>query len=112
MKKLIFEYKTIEYIIEIGKNKKDNFDIIDASCISDIWFHVVGISSCHVLLKTNENISNIPRQVIKRCAYLCKINSKAKNLSKCDVSYTTMDNVIKTKNIGEVEVNNYKIISV
>ena len=79
--------KNNEYIIKIGQNRRDNFDIIDAACSNDIWFHVEGMSSCHVILKTEQKMSGIPLQVIKRCAYLCKINSKAKTQSKCNISY-------------------------
>jgi predicted ribosome quality control (RQC) complex YloA/Tae2 family protein len=112
MKEEIFHHNSVEYIILIGQNKNDNFDIIDNANSTDIWFHVEGIPSCHVILKTYDRISSIPRQVIKRCAYLCKINSKAKILNKCDISYTTIDNVTKTNIIGQVQVTKHKTISV
>jgi predicted ribosome quality control (RQC) complex YloA/Tae2 family protein len=95
MKTELFEHNSIKYTIQIGQNKYDNFDIIDESTSKDIWFHVSNIPSCHVILKTNEKNSGIPHQVIKRCAYLCKINSNAKTQSKCIVSYTTIVNVKK-----------------
>lgn len=112
MKEVIFEYKSTEYIIQIGKNKNDNFDIIDQAKSTDIWFHIEQMASCHVILKTHEKMRDIPHQVIKRCAYLCKINSKAKTLKSCNISYTTIDNVIKTDIIGEVNIKNYKTVSV
>ena len=112
MKQDIFVYKSIEYMIEIGQNKQDNFDIIDSANPTDIWFHVEGMSSCHVILKTDEKIRDIPHQVLKRCAYLCKINSKAKTMNKCNISYTTINNVTKTDIIGQVEIINYKTISI
>lgn len=112
MKQEIFEYKSVEYIIRIGQNRQDNFDIIDGADLSDIWFHVEGIPSCHVILKTEQKMNNIPLQVIKRCAYLCKINSKAKTEPKCSVSYTTINNITKTDIIGQVNVTNYKTVRV
>jgi predicted ribosome quality control (RQC) complex YloA/Tae2 family protein len=112
MKQEIFEYKSVEYVIEIGQNKRDNFDIIDSSCGTDIWFHVEGMPSCHVILKTYEKMSYIPHQVIKRCAYLCKINSKAKTQPKCDISYTTINNITKTDILGQVHIKNYKTVCV
>lgn len=112
MKKEVFEHNSIEYIIEIGQNKQDNFDIIDSACLTDIWFHVEDMPSCHVILKTDGKMSDIPKQVIKRCAYLCKINSKAKTQSKCNISYTTIDNVTKTEIIGQVHVKKCKTVSV
>ena len=112
MKTEIFNHKSVEYIIHIGQNKVDNFAIIDESICTDIWFHVSNMPSCHVILKTTEKMSNIPHQVIKRCAYLCKINSKAKTQSKCTISYTTINNVTKTDIVGQVEVKNCKSVSV
>lgn len=112
MKQEIFEHKGVEYIIEIGQNKQDNFDIIDLASPTDIWFHVEGMASCHVILKTDKKVRDTPHQVLKRCAYLCKINSKAKILPKCDISYTTIDNITKTNIIGQVEIKKYKTISI
>jgi predicted ribosome quality control (RQC) complex YloA/Tae2 family protein len=106
----ILECDGLEYVIWIGKNEEDNFEIIDNSRKKDVWFHVVGMPSCHVILKTEENVRDIPRKVLKRCGYLCKINSKGKSLSKCDIVYTTIDNVKKTNIIGKVEISNGKII--
>lgn len=112
MKQELFEYNSVSYIIEIGENKYDNFDIIDNAIDTDIWFHVESIPSSHVLLKTTEKMSSIPRQALKQCAYLCKINSKAKTMKKCVVSYTTMNNVKKTNIIGQVSTANLKTICV
>jgi len=112
MKQEIFEHKSLEYIIQIGQNKQDNFDIIDLSNPTDIWFHVEHMASCHVILKTDKKMRDIPHQVLKRCAYLCKINSKARTLNKCDISYTTINNVTKTDTIGQVLVTNCKTISI
>jgi predicted ribosome quality control (RQC) complex YloA/Tae2 family protein len=112
MKTEIFQHKMVEYTIYIGQNKQDNFDIIDAASSSDVWFHVSDFPSCHVILKNDEKISSIPHQVIKRCAYLCKIHSKAKTQSKCYISYTTIDNIKKTEIVGKVQVKNYKTVSV
>ena len=112
MKEEIFEHKSREYNIWIGENKCDNFDIIDQSSITDIWFHVEDIPSCHVILKTSEKMRDVPNQVIKKCAYLCKINSKAKRLKICNIIYTTIDNITKTNVVGQVEVKKYKLITV
>ena len=46
------------------------------------------------------------------CAYLCKINSKAKTQKKSTVIYTTMNNVIKTDIPGQVTVTNVKSVCV
>jgi predicted ribosome quality control (RQC) complex YloA/Tae2 family protein len=112
MKKELFTYESNEYVIIIGKNKVDNFKIIDDAIHTDIWFHVSEMPSCHIILKNDKKISEIPRQVIKHCAYLCKINSKAKTLPTCDIVYTQISEVIKTDIIGQVLLKKSKKICV
>jgi predicted ribosome quality control (RQC) complex YloA/Tae2 family protein len=112
MKTDIFNYNNTTYTIIIGKNKNENWSIIDDACENDLWFHILDMPSCHVILKTYEKINLVPRQVIKRCAYLCKINSSAKTMSKCDVIYTPVSNVKKTSIVGQVTVTQSKMVSV
>ena len=110
MKQELFEFQSINYTILIGQNKQDNFDIIDISLDNYLWFHVEDEPSCHVILKSEENISKVPIQVLKRCAYLCKINSKAKTKNNCNIIYTSIKNVKKTNIIGQVVASNCKSI--
>lgn len=112
MKEEIFEYKLDEYIIKIGKNKEENNQLIDESEETDIWFHVENEPSCHVILKNSDKVREIPKQVIKRCAYLCKINSKAKTESSTVIMYTEVKNIEKTRRMGEVKVLIYKRVIV
>lgn len=112
MKQELFEFNSIQYMINIGQDKYDNFNLIDISESTDIWFHVTDQPSCHVILKTELKINKIPKQVIKKCAYLCKINSKAKKLKTCSVTYTSIDNITKTDIIGQVITKNCKIVNV
>jgi hypothetical protein len=63
-------------------------------------------------LKTEEKMKEIPRQVIKRCAYKCKINSNAKTQKRASIIYTKMSNVMQTEHIGEVAVSEYKRVLV
>jgi len=106
MKIEIFTHESKEYTISIGKNKEENWQLIDASQPNDIWFHVDDQPSCHVILKNSENVKlkDIPRQVLKRAAYLCKTNSAAKTQSKCDVIYTLISQITKTSVVGQVNV--------
>lgn len=97
--------------IVIGQNKYENNKIVNDADEKDLWFHVEDMSSCHVILKT-AGLKKIPRQVIKRCAYLCKINSNAKTLNKCNILYTFISNVKQTEHIGEVIAEQYKIAKV
>jgi predicted ribosome quality control (RQC) complex YloA/Tae2 family protein len=112
MKTDFFNYNNTTYTIIIGKNKNENWSIIDDASGTDLWFHISEIPSCHVILKTDEKINIVPRQVIKRCAYLCKINSSAKTMTKCDVIYAAITNVKKTDIVGQVTVTQSKTVSV
>jgi predicted ribosome quality control (RQC) complex YloA/Tae2 family protein len=112
MKTETFNYNNTTYTIIIGKNKNENWAIIDDASVSDLWFHISEMPSCHVILKNNENLRVVPRQVIKHCAYLCKINSSAKTMSKCDVIYTPVCNVKKTSIVGQVTITQSKMVSV
>lgn len=106
MKIEIFTHGSKEYTISIGKNKEENWQLIDASEPNDIWFHVDNQPSCHVILKNTENVKlrDIPKQVLKRAAYLCKTNSAAKTQSKCDVIYAAISQITKTTVVGQVTV--------
>ena len=110
-----FTFDNIIYTINIGQNKAENWELIDASEGTDIWFHIEDISSCHVVLKNINSIKlhDIPKQVIKRCAYLCKINSslKVRQMAKCNVIYTPILEVAKTHIVGQVSVTKHKTIS-
>ena len=112
MKQELFEHNSKEYTILIGQNKHDNLELVNSSSATDVWFHVEGIPSCHVILKTTEKMRDIPYCVIKRGAYLCKINSKAKTLRACNIAFTTINNVTNTNIIGQVQVSNCKIICI
>ena len=108
----LFIFENISYTIFIGKNKNNNWDLIDNAKDSDIWFHVSNSSSSHVILQTELPINKIPKQVIKRCACICKSHSSSKSEKKCKIIYTTISNVTKTHIVGQVTVNNTKELSI
>lgn len=112
MKIETFKNEEREWTIIIGKNREENWKIIDEADPTDIWFHVRDIPSCHVILKNTENLSNVSRDVLKFSALLCKMNSKAKTEKKTIIMYTPVTFVNKTKTIGEVNVNTFKTIVV
>lgn len=105
-----YSNKDGEWTIIIGKNKEENWKIIDDASPSDIWFHMQDIPSCHVILKTTEPMKNIGKDVLKRCGLLCKMNSKAKSERKTNVIYSEIENVRKTTNVGEVIAHPFKTL--
>ena len=97
------------YIINVGRNAKENWELIDMSKHNDIWFHVADSPSSHVVLSVGD-IKKPHRKVIKYCAFLCKSHSKVKNMNKVSIVYTTINNIVKSKNVGSVITKNTKII--
>jgi predicted ribosome quality control (RQC) complex YloA/Tae2 family protein len=111
MKEYKYECKYDNYIytINVGRNAKDNWDLIDKSKQEDIWFHVDDIPSCHVVLTIDDN--KIPhKSVINYCAFLCKSNSKARYIKNISIIYTEIKNIRKSKTIGSVITKHTKII--
>lgn len=103
----------IEY--HIGQNAKDNIDILDASHDNDIWFHIDGEASCHVIAKTNDIVTSNKKQmghIIKHGAVLCKQFSKFKSAKDVPIVYTKVCNVTPTEKIGQVIATNTKTITI
>jgi len=102
----------IMYTLKIGTNKDENWMLLDASDGSNVWFHVSDAPSGYVVLQTDLRIKDIPKNVIRRCAYLCKIRSSSKSVKKCGIMYTYVRNVTKGKHVGEVTVSSWKTVNV
>jgi len=108
----IFVYDAISYTIYAGKSAKGNDKLLDESSQHDIWFHVEDGPSAHIILRnpTNLAINKIPRQVIKRCACICKASTKLS--SKCNIIYTERANIEKTATLGCVTTTNNRTIQI
>ena len=104
--------KEITFII--GKNKGENFNVIDMGSENDLWFHADDISSCHVvcLLADTEIDKKDLRYVIKTGALLCKNNTnKLKSMKNVEIIYTQIKNITKTDIEGCVLTQNTKSIT-
>lgn len=110
IEKTIFIPKVNEEVhFVIGKNAKENFEIIDHSKPNDLWFHIENAPSCHVIAKINDSWDRKQiASVVKQGALLCKINSKFASVQNVPVIYTKVQHVEKTKIIGSVIVHNEK----
>ena len=97
----------------IGKSKDENFNVIDKGNENDLWFHAKEFSSCHVIAKIPQDITekkNI-KYIIKIGALLCKNNTnKLKSLKNIEIIYTPIKNVIKTNILGCVQTLTSKSI--
>ncbi len=114
---IYFEKLGLDITYYIGKNAKDNFDVIDMGNPNDIWFHIEYLSSSHVVMILPEvehkMDSKIYNTILKRGALLCKQNTKKMvSLHNVDITYTKLKDVLKTSRVGSVITQNSKTISV
>lgn len=116
MKSIIRHIAALDGDIEyyVGKSANENFEIIDAANENDLWFHIDGEPSGHVIAKIPENsvfTKKQLRQIITQGGLVCKENSKYKSQKNVDIVYTYVKYVDKTNILGKVTITNHKIIS-
>lgn len=78
--------------IQIGKNARHNWELIEAADPHDLWFHVADGPSSHCILVTQNQKPD--RKQLKQVAVLCKQHSKSKSLKKVEIHYTPICNVL------------------
>jgi predicted ribosome quality control (RQC) complex YloA/Tae2 family protein len=108
----IFVHDDVSYTIYAGKTAKGNDKLLDDSSPHDVWFHVADGPSAHIILSNPSDlaISKIPRQVIKRCACICKASAKLS--AKSNIIYTERANVEKTEVQGRVTTTKQRTIMI
>lgn len=101
-----------EISFHIGKNKNENFEVIDNASNNDLWFHAKDISSCHVVCELPDDVNKKELSyIIKVGALLCKNNTnKLISLKNVEIIYTKIENVTKTNTPGCVLTKNIKTI--
>ena len=110
----LFSTEIDGYTVYIGKNNLQN-DYLSLKFAekNDYWFHTQKIHGSHVILKTNGN-TEVPDEVLTKCAILSKENSKASNSSNVPVDFCLARYVKKASGSkpGMVIYTNYKTIYV
>lgn len=99
----------------VGQHAQDNFDLIDTSAPTDLWFHIRDGASCHVVAVVTEGASYNKKQlrhIATQGAVICKQHSKYKSESNVQVMYTQIQHVTKTSTVGMVNVSTYSTISI
>ncbi len=92
---------------KIGKNAKENWELIDKASDDDIWIHLNDYPSGHVII---ENIKDITNDDIFYGCLLCKKYSKYKNCKSVRCSILERKFIKKGKSIGEVILKKTPII--
>ena len=96
------------YKIYVGKNSKENIEILKEAKANDIWMHVRDISGSHVIIRTDKQ--NIPQSVIESAAKLC-VDFSTKMPGNYEVDYTKRK-FVKITDGSRVEYDKYKTIPV
>jgi len=88
----------------IGRTQEENHTVIDLGGPDDIWFHLMNMSSCHVVAILPTDCSAKQRRtIVRRGAALCKQHTaKVASLPNIMVTYTAVRNVRKESTPGSV----------
>ena len=85
----------------VGRNAKNNWELLDKANDNDIWVHLDNLPSCYVIIDSNSS-SPINKSHIKYAAQLCVTYSKIPNNVKgVHFIFTECKNVKKGKGTGE-----------
>jgi hypothetical protein len=91
---------------KIGENALDNDNVIEGSNPFDIWFHVSGLKSCHVVAAIPLGLrldKKIVRHIVNQGAVICKENSYPSS-KKLEIIYTHIKHIKLTVIPGKVIV--------
>lgn len=96
----------------IGRSQQENHAVLDDKKPTDLWFHLAGTSSCHVVAALPDDCNRKMRgAILRRGATLCKEHTaKAASQRGVTVTYTTVSNVIKDIVPGRVTVHDERTI--
>jgi len=97
----------------VGTNAQENHDIIDAADPEDLWFHISGHPSCHVISKIPPGIDIDKKElqkIAKQGALVCKEMSGFKKEKNVKIDYTAIKHVTKGEKPGSVYITNGKQI--
>ncbi|MDD5405400.1 MAG: NFACT RNA binding domain-containing protein [Sulfurovaceae bacterium] len=96
------------YKVLIGRNKKENKKLLTLAKANDIWMHIQGIPSSHVIIKTDKQ--SIPQSVIRDAAKLC-VDFSTDKAGEYKVDFTKRK-FVKPQEEANVFYTNYETIIV
>ena len=103
----------LEVSYDVGQSAQENHDMIDAAAPTDLWFHVTGRPSCHVIAHVPEEVLDMPskarrvalRKITTQGAVLCKRFSKYVSEKRLSLDVARVSDVEKSSVPGSVVVN-------
>ncbi len=97
-----------DYKVMVGRNSSENQHLLKLARANDLWMHVRGIPSSHVIIRTDKQ--NLPDSVIEAAAKLC-VDFSLKQPGDYDVDYTQRK-FVKIQEGSHVEYDKYRTIRV
>lgn len=88
-----------EYILKLGQNAKENWEMLDDAAPDHIFFHLTMFPSGYVILECNGEPTPT---MIREGAEICKESTRYRNLKNLKVDYCRCDNLEKGKEVGIV----------
>ena len=103
----------LEVDYEVGQSAQENHDMIDAAASTDLWFHVTGRPSCHVIAHVPEEVLCMGskarrvalRKITTQGAVLCKRFSKYASEKRLSLDVARVCDVEKSSVPGSVVVH-------
>jgi len=96
------------YKVQLGKNEKGNIKLLQSARAKDIWLHLKGQPSTHVIITTDKQ--NLPMHILESAARLC-VEFTTTSKDKFLVDYTPRREVT-IQHGANVLYNKYKTIEV
>ena len=103
-------------IFRIGQNKEENHALVLGAQAHDMWFHVEGKSSCHVVACVPEGLSRKERgYIVRRGAVICRdcyCSKGSAGAANVSIVYAKIKHVIPTDVVGTMQIKEFHILSV
>jgi len=96
------------YKVMVGRNSKENQELLKLAKSNDIWMHIRDLPGSHVIIRTDKQ--NLPDSLLKSAAKLC-VDFTTQNPGNYEVDYTKRK-FVKLNEGSNVEYDKYKTISV
>jgi len=96
------------YKVSVGRNSKENQELLKVAKSNDIWMHVRNIPGSHVFIRTDKQ--NLPQSLLESAARLC-VDFSTKSAGNYEVDYTKRK-FVKIQEGSNVEYDKYKTIHV
>lgn len=104
---VMLEYIEDGVVYRVGQNAEENWILIKQSQDSDMWFHLYGHPSPHVIMSVPLHL-HMERRMINHAAMLCKTHSKFKSHHRVNIIYTEIRNLSFGDKVGSVKTKHVR----